>query len=260
MEIRKFTIKQAVQWINCGWRLGKKRLMTWLSTSMLLTFAALLLGFIPVIGIVTTAFLFPIVLCSSMIVTDRFNNPDAPRPDSGSKRTRGFIASVRYTKDMLFSAFGKEHSILAMMGMAAGMMVFGIVVEIVMRAVSSGVVNNPAHFWELSGSQFVSLFAAYAVAYLLYLLLAMSFFYAIPLFILRDFELGAAVKLSLSATARNFIPFVVYAAVLASPLVLALIIASAFGLAGFGVKFIAGTAVWMLFMNSMYCSYRLTLK
>lgn len=260
MEVRKFKTRQAVQWINCGWRLGKKRLMTWLSTALILTFSVLVLGFIPVIGAVTSLFLFPIILCSSIIVVDRFNNPEAPRPKSAGKRTRGFMASLRYTKDMLLSAFSKEDRILGMMGMAAGMLVFGIVIQILMNLVSGEVVNNPAHFWELSFSQLGALFAAYAAAYVAYLVLGMCFFYAIPLFMLRDYEMVAAIKLSLKATFSNFIPFVSYAVALVAPLVIALMVASAFKLIGFGVLLLVGTVVWMLFINSMYCSYRLSFR
>lgn len=260
MEIRKYKPKHGVQWIGCGWRLIKKRTMTWILVSLIMTLSVLLLGFIPIIGTVVSTFLFPIVLCSSMIVIDRFNNPDAPRPQSAPKRTRGLIASLRYTKDMIVSAFGKEHRILGMMAMAAGMMVFGIVVEILMRVVSGGVVNNPAHFWQLSGSQFISLFAAYAVAYVAYLVLAMCFFFAIPLFILRDYEIGEAVKISLKASTTNLIPFVYFAVVLVSPLVVAKLVAGALGFPGLGVVLVVGTVVWMLFVNSMYCTYRLTYK
>lgn len=260
MEVRKFKTKQAVQWINCGWRLGKKRLMTWLSTSLLLTFITLVLAQIPVIGPVVSLFLFPIILCGSMIVTDRFNNPDAQRPQKANKRTRGFMASVGYTKDMLLSGFSKEERILGMVGMAAGMLVFGIVIQIIMNLVSGDAVNNPSHFWQLSGSQFIGVFSAYAVAYLIYLVLAMCFFYAIPFYMLRDYDLGAAIKLSLKACFTNFIPFITYAVALAAPLVIAIIIAGIFKLVGFVVLLVVGSAVWMLFINSMYCAYRLSFK
>ena len=260
MEVRKFKIKQAIQWINCGWRLGKKRFMTWLSTALLLTGITLVLSFIPVIGPVVTLFLLPIILCGSMIVTDRFNNPDAPRPKKANKRTRGLVASIGYTKDMLLSGFGKEDRILGMMGMAGGMLVFGIVIQIIMNLVSGNAVNNPSHFWQLSGSQFGSVMAAYAVAYFIYLILAMCFFYAIPFYMLRDYDLGAAVTLSLKACFSNFIPFVAYAAALVAPLVVAIIIASVFKLVGFVILLGVGSIVWLLFINSMYCAYRLSFK
>lgn len=260
MEVRRFKTKQAVQWIKCGWRLGKKRLMTWLTTAFVLTFAVLLLDFIPVIGEVVSAFLFPIVLCSSIIVTDRFNNPEAPALDTGSKRSRGFMASLRYSRYMLFAAFRKEHRILGMMGMAAGMMFFGIVIKVLMQIVGGDAVNAPAHFWQLSGAQMGSLLAANVAAYVAYLILAMCFFYAIPLFMLRDYELKDAIKLSLKASLSNFIPFVSYMAVLTSPLVVASIVAGISKLAGFVVLAVVGTVVWMLFVNSMYCAYRLTYK
>ena len=260
MEVRKFKTKQAVQWINCGWRLGKKRLMTWLSTALLLTFVTLVLGQIPVIGPVVILFLFPIILCGSMIVTDRFNNPDAHRPQKANKRTRGFMASVGYTKDMLLSGFGKEERILGMVGLAAGMLVFGIVIQVIMNLVSGDAVNNPAHFWQLSGSQFISVFSAYAVTYFIYLVLAMCFFYAIPFYMLRDYELGTAVKLSLRACFANLIPFIAYLVTLVAPLVIAIIVAGIFKLVGFVILLLVGSVVWMLFINSMYCAYRLSFK
>lgn len=260
MEVRKFKTKQAVQWINCGWRLAKKRLMTWLSTALLLTAVTLVLSYIPVIGPVVTLFLLPIILCGSMIVTDRFNNPDAVRPQKANKRTRGFIASVGYTKDMLLSGFSKEDKILGMVGLAAAMLVFGIVILIIMNVVSGDAINNPAHFWQLSGSQFGAVLAAYAVAYFTYLVLAMCFFYAIPFYMLRDYDLGAAVKLSLKAVFANLIPFLAYAATLVAPLVIAIIVAGVFKFIGFFVLLIVGSVVWMLFINSMYCAYRLSFK
>jgi len=262
MEVRKFKVKQAIQWINCGWRLAKKRLMTWLTTALLLTATTLILGFIPVIGPVVTLFLFPIILCGSMIVTDRFNNPDAVRPQKASKKTRGFMASVGYTKDMLLSGFSKDDRILAMMGMAGGMLVFGIVIQIVMNVVSGDAVNNPAHFWQLSGGQFGALMAANAVAYLIYIVIALCFFYAIPFFILRDYDLGEAIKLSLKACLSNFIPFLAYVVTLVAPLVIAIIIASVFTfkLIGFVLLLVVGSIVWVLFINSMYCAYRLSFK
>lgn len=260
MEIRKFKTKQAVQWINCGWRLSKKRLMTWLMTAFLLTFAALALNLIPVIGEIVIIFLLPIIICSSIVVTDRFNNPDAAKSDTGEKRTRGFAANLRYAKDMLFCAFAKEDRILGMMGMAAGMMVFGIVVKIIMQIVGGSAINAQAHFWQLTGSQFGSLLAANTVAYILILFLAMAFFYALPLFMLRDYDIRAAIKLSLKASFGNFIPFTTYMIVLASPLIIAMIVASISKLIGFGVLLVVGTIVWSLFINSMYCSYRLSLR
>ncbi len=260
MEVRRFTTKQGVQWIKCGWRLGKKRLMTWLITGFLLTLSVLLLGYIPVVGEVVSAFLFPIILCSSILVADSFNNPEGTKLDTGSKRTRGFMASIRYMKHMLFSAFKLEDRILGMMGMAAGMMVFGIVVKILMQLVGGSAINAQAHFWQLSGSQFVSLLSANIVAYILYLILAMSFFYALPLFMLREYDLSSAIKLSLKAVMKNFIPFVAYMVTLASPLIIAIVIAGISELAGFVAMLMAGTLVWVLFLNSMYCSYRLSFK
>ena len=62
MEVRKFKTKQTIQWINCGWRLARKRYMTWFSTALLLTAVTLVLSYIPVIGPVVTLFLFPIIL------------------------------------------------------------------------------------------------------------------------------------------------------------------------------------------------------
>lgn len=260
MEVRKFKTKQAVQWINCGWRLARKRYMTWFSTALLLTAVTLLLSYIPVIGPVVTLFLFPIILCGSMIVTDRFNNPDAVRPQKANKRTRGFIASIGYTKDMLLSGFSKEDRILGMIGLAAAMLVFGIVIQIIMNLVSGDAVNNPAHFWQLSGSQFIAVFAAYAVAYFIFLVLAMCFFYAIPLYMLRDYDLGAAVKLSLKAVFTNLVPFVAYAITLVAPLVIAIIVAGIFSFIGFFILLAVGSVVWVLFINSMYCAYRLSFK
>ena len=274
MEVRKFKTKQAIQWINCGWRLARKRYMTWFSTALLLTAITLVLSYIPVIGPVVTLFLFPIILCGSMIVTDRFNNPDAARPQKANKRTKGFIASVGYTKDMLLSGFSKEDRILGMIGLAAAMLVFGIVIQIIMNLVSGEAVNNPAHFWQLSGSQFMAVFAAYAVAYFIFLVLAMCFFYAIPLYMLRDFDLGAAVKLSLKAVFTNqntidplrlsvftnLLPFVAYAVTLVAPLVIAIIVAGIFSFAGFFILLAVGSVVWVLFINSMYCAYRLSFK
>jgi len=260
MEVRKFKIKQAVQWLNCGWRLAKKRLMTWLSTALLLTAVTLVLSYIPVIGPVVTLFLFPIILCGSMIVTDRFNNPDAERPKKANKRTRGFMASVGYTRDMLLSGFGKEDKILGMLGLAAAMLVFGIVIQIIMNIVSGDAVNNPAHFWQLSGSQFGAVLAANVVAYVIYLVLAMCFFYAIPFYMLRDYELGAAVKVSLKAVFTNMVPFVAYAVTLVAPLVIAIIVAGVFKFVGFFILLAVGSVVWVLFINSMYCAYRLSFK
>ena len=260
MEVRKFKTKQAIQWIKCGWRLGKKRLMTWLTTALVLTFAVLVLDFVPVIGEVVSAFLLPIILCSSIIVADRFNNPEAPPLNTGSKRTRGFMASLHYSKHMLFAAFKKEDRILGIIGMAAGMMLFGIVIKVLMQVVGGGAINAPAHFWQLSGAQFGALLAANVAAYVAYLALAMCFFYAIPLFMLRDYELKDAIKLSLKASLSNFIPFVSYMAVLVSPLIIAIIVAGISKLVGFAVLLVVGTVVWMLFINSMYCAYRLTFK
>lgn len=260
MDVRKFTTRQSIQWIKCGWRLCKKRFMTWLTTSLILASIAVVLSEIPVIGEVVGLFLLPIVLCSSIIVVDRFNNPDAKTTGSGgSKRTRGFAASVRYSKDMLFSAFRNESNILPLMGMAAGMMVFGIVVKLLMSLVGGSAINAQSHFWQLSGSQFVNLLAANVAAYVVYAIVTMCFFYALPLMMLRDYDTGAAVKLSLKASLKNFIPFIVYLAVLVSPLILTIVIASVFKLAGFFMLIVVGAVVWMLFLNSLYCSYRLTL-
>lgn len=260
MDVRKFSTKQSIQWIKCGWRLAKKRLMTWLTVSLILSFIAVVLSEIPVIGEVVGLFLFPIVLCSSIIVADRFNNPEAKVPSkTGSKRTRGFMASVRYSKDMLFSAFGNESNILPLMGMAAGMMVFGIVIKLLMSLVGGSAINAQSHFWQLSGSQFANLLAANTAAYVVYAIVAMCFFYALPLMMLRDYETGPAVKLSLKASLKNFVPFISYLVVLATPMVITMIVASVFKLAGFVLLIVVGAVVWMLFINSLYCSYRLTL-
>ena len=193
-------------------------------------------------------------------MTDRFNNPEAARPQTANKRTKGFIASVGFTKDMLLSGFSKEDRILGMIGLAAAMLVFGIVIQIIMNLVSSDAINNPAHFWQLSGSQFIGVFAAYAVAYFIFLVLAMCFFYAIPLYMLRDYDLGAAVKLSLKAVFSNLVPFIAYAVTLVAPLVIAIIVAGIFSFVGFFILLPVGSVVWVLFINSMYCAYRLSLK
>jgi hypothetical protein len=160
---------------------------------------------------------------------------------------------------MLFSAFRNESNILPLMGLAAGMMVFGIVIKLLMSLVGGSAINAQSHFWQLSGSQFVNLLAANTVAYIVYAIVAMCFFYALPLMMLRDYETGPAVKLSLKASARNFIPFISYLAVLALPLVITIIVASVFKLVGFILLIVVGAIVWMLFLNSLYCSYRLTL-
>ena len=238
-----------VRWLRCGWRLFLRNPWQLGGMGLVSAIITLLLYSIPLFGSAVTAFFGPIFLASAYLAADEVSSRKTRIPRSS--RMRALMRSPR----QLLSAFDNEDRFTPVLAASAYSMVVVVLLNILAHPFTNGVWL--AENWVALGVDM--LFAnlgAVLLMLVLYLLVAASIVYALPLAFFRQEPLIPAMARSVRMSVSHVFSLLVVLSLVPGLYLLGVLAALWSVWAGYLVWLVMGTVVLPLVVTSAYCSYR----
>jgi hypothetical protein len=238
--------------IGRRWLIGGGRLFMhnpWLLGGMGFMTAVLIsaLALIPLLGGLLIALLAPILLASAYLAIDGVYRQKMALPASLR------LPALKQSPRQLFVVFRDEARLVptavACLYSASGMLLINLPLQLL-----------PGNVWVANWSNLdgVSLFGVLAtalLAFVLYVVLAASLIYALPLTFLRDEPLIPSLLRSLKASRHFVIALLILLGALLTPILLGAVV-SLFALwAGYFAWLVASSIIFPAVVTSLYCSY-----
>lgn len=247
VRLRKH-VKMGVHWLNCGWRLFHRN--PWLLVGMgcVSILIIILLTLVPFIGSLTIPFIAPILMSSAMLVVDELSKQKIALPPS--LRVAAFARSPKE----LFRAIGNDQHIMAMLLMGIYALAVALLINISAHLISGGAWASD--LLGLDATTLLKALATWLVIFLLYLVLAVSLIFAVPLVFLQNEAVVPALGHSLHAGSQYIIDLLVIIGLGFAPFALGAIVSPLSILITYMIWFIGGALALPIFITSCYCSYR----
>jgi len=240
--------KIGVRWLGCGWRLLRRN--PWLLLGMGLSSIALIivLSFIPFAGSILLALLVPILMASAMMTADNVSQQQRPLPSDLK------LAALAKSPKELFRVFNDDKRTMTVMGLGVYALTLTLLINIAAHLISDG--SWVVDFTTLGIGTLFKALAAWLVAGLLYLGLAMTLVFTLPLITLRGESVFRAIDHSIKASRRHIVGLLVLIGTLITPFLVGSVV-SYFSVPGkYAIWLVGGLVVLPLFVTSCYCSYR----
>jgi uncharacterized membrane protein len=218
------------KWITDAWEFMAGQRWTFVGVFVLLMVINLVSNFVPIIGPLAVTLFSPVLIGGFVL------GCDAVRQGEPLEVGHLFAGFQRHTGKLV----GLGALTLAFY-IVAGVIVVMIVGAAMVPLMMGGAEPSPEEVM----SMMMPMLLAVLVVVALSLPLTMAILFATPLIVLKDFEIGAALKTSFSACLKNILPFLVWSV---AALVLGVLVVLTLGL---GI-FIVGPVM----MVSMYIAYR----
>jgi hypothetical protein len=236
------------RWLLNGWQLFMRN--PWLLGGMGFTAAVVLgiLELIPLLGGLLIALVAPIMLSSIYLSLETIYRQNMVLP------VELRLSALKQSPRQLLAVFRNEKRVLP----AATTSVLSVTTVLLIHLLVRLVVGE-AWVANWSNLDHFSLFGVLAVAlfvFVLYILLAASLIYALPLTFLSDEPLMPSLRQSLKASRHFTVALLVLLGVLLMPLLLGMIAASLSLWAGYLLWLVIGSVTLPLVSASLYCSYR----
>lgn len=229
LKINSVAAGNAINWYQCGWKIFSADKVNWVLMTLAFFVIILVLGFIPVLGMVAIYLLLPVLQAGMISAADKAGRGEPI--DIGDL----FIA---------FKIQEKRNSLLALGGIMLATVLAAMVFSLpfIGAGVLAGMSETPTDGMPALPAIGVGglLFAVTAG-----LLMAMMFFYAPALVMLRGMGAVDAIKTSFAGAWKNGLPFIIFMLVY---MVLSVVAAIPFGL-GFLV-------LLPVVVAASYCSYK----
>lgn len=183
------------RWITSAWAFMSPQLGMFIGVSLLLIVIHMAMQFVPIVGSLAAALFQPVLLGGFLLGCEAVR--------------RGGPLEFRH----LFAGFDRHAGKL--MGVGALSLAFGVVVLLVL-AVALGsevawmLVSDAPPVLEPSITLAVKMLLLVLVIFCLSVVFAMACFFAPALIVVRDYDLGQAVKASFAASVKNILPFLVW--------------------------------------------------
>lgn len=196
VEARVVDVSHGLEWLACGWRLFVKSPGLWIVLGLLFVIVWLLLISIPRLGVLVLTLLMPMLGAGFLYA--------AREVDAGR--------ALRIT--YLFQGLRERDRPAALLSLG-GVALAGALLGTLAMLVLAGRPMMAAGGWPPSAHGLgPGMGFAILVAFVVELLVVMALLYAVPLVMLRGVAAGQAIRSSFRACLRNFLPLVVFGAVL----------------------------------------------
>jgi hypothetical protein len=252
MQIRKFNSQQTMQWLSCGLRFSRRAPVLWSAVALVALVIIYLLEQIPLVGDVVLLFLMPAVLVSGLRTTRDVTG------GKGGQAKRDMQQRLVAPFRAVFGVFANANDaiVIALIGMVV--MAIGLVIEIVFQVVGGTAVTSPALLYNMGTVNALQYLGAYLLAWVLAVPLILVLMYTLPLFFIEDIPLGEALGLAGRALVKNGLALLPFVATLLAPLFVAIVVFRIYWDAGLVLTAIAAFVTVPMWINSAYCSYKLT--
>jgi len=206
------------------------------------------LALFPFFGGLVIALIAPSLLASAYLAVDMVSRLKMPLPASLR------LAAVKKSLTEPISIFRVESRVLP----AVLVSLYGILVAVLANILMQLVAGDAwaSHWMSLSGMAFLGVFSAALLGFLVYILLALSLIYAMPLAFLQNESLILSIRRSFEAGAHHLFALIVIFAPLLIPPLLGTIV-SYFSIWAAYLLVLALSAIALpIAVTSLYCSYR----
>jgi len=236
------------RWLVNGWQLFMRN--PWLFGGMGLTAAVVLgvLALIPLLGGLLIALAAPIMLASVYLSLETTYRQNMVLPAELR------VPALKQAPRQLLDVLRNENRVLPAVTTSVLSITTVLLINLLVR-----LVVGEAWVANWSNLDHVTMFAMLAVAlltFVLYVLLAASLIYALPLTFLRDEPLVPSLRQSLKASRHFTVALLVLLGVLLIPFLLGMFAASLSLWAGFLLWLVVGSITLPVVSASLYCSYR----
>lgn len=248
MQRLKKHAELGLRWIRCGWRLFSRN--PWLLGAMgfCCSVVATAMVQVPLVGYPFLGLLAPTAVASFYITIDAISKQKTKLPAALR------WAAIRQSPREFRNIARQERRLMQVLVMGLYSLVTVVVTDILIWLLAGAVLASP-----LSGLSFGALIIA-AIATLLrfslYLLLAASLVFTLPLALLQDQALVPAVIDSTRRSLHYGVALLVVGASLFVPLFLGAIASFYSTGLGYGIGILTGTIALPVSVCSLYCSYR----
>ncbi len=248
MKRFKKQLEIGLRWVRCGWRLFLRN--PWLLGGMglfcVVGIAALTL--IPLVGGLLIALLAPVALASAYLAIDKLSRQKMALPAS----LRG--AAIKQSPRELLGVFRDDDRAVPMVLLGIYSLAVALLINIAVQLLAGSAWVD--RWMNLDAGALLGVLATAILALSLYVLLAASLVYALPLAFLQDEPLVPAVGRSLKASARHLFALSVILGLLLAPFFLGAIASYLSIWATYLAWLVVGTVVLPVVAASSYCSYR----
>ncbi|MDJ0862225.1 MAG: hypothetical protein QNJ82_08310 [Gammaproteobacteria bacterium] len=265
LPVRTFTVRHALQWIGCGWRIWRKNLLFWWVPALSYLLFAFAVTRVPWVGTFFLLLLTPTMAAGVMCAVREQLNPN------GERSTRYLLRRARSVRQKMLVLFGRpahtlvrsfadEDKMLPLMGLGLVAAFGGVFAQMFVLNLGGAFYVTTGAFPDIGLLQMFRLSAAYAGMLTIYLTGVVVGIYLLSLFVLDNKPLGTALIASLRACMLNALPCLAYCAMLVMPLLLCGLIAKASPVIGFICLLGIGSVTLPLLMTSSYCASRLMFR
>ncbi len=249
MNVRRFNVRQGIQWFGCGWRFWKKDLLLWWLLGLIYVVTAIGLTRVPVIGLLLVYFISPILGASSILAMQKMRSGNVEL--SAKPQTLG--AKLAFS---LFSIFGEIDKILIILSLGAACLGLGMAIQMIGQAVGGSALLSPDNLLNMGAEAAIHVVGAHAVMDVLIMLVVILLAMALPLYVSGK-DIGKAFTVAIAGFTKNLAPIIVFsAAVLVPVFAIALLMQVSFFI-GAALALIITSACLALFLNSTYCIFKL---
>jgi len=236
------------RWIRCGWRLFLRN--PWRLGGMGFCCAALAitLAQIPLIGGPILGLLAPTLLASFYIAIDEVSKQKIKLPPALR------LFAIRQSPRELLNVAGDERQLMQVLVTGLYCMIVVVLTDIVTWIVAGAALASPLA--NLSFTALIAVAAATVIRYAIYLLLAASLVFTLPLALLQKQALVPAMFDSLRRALHYGIALLVIVALWLVPVLLGGLISFYATWIGYLAGLLVGVFVLPISLCSLYCGYR----
>lgn len=262
MRIRTIPARHAFHWIGCGWRFWRRNPVVWLLVGLAYVLFAALMTRLPYFGILLALLVTPVLGASCLLTVHQ--QVTQPRARSAVVAARGAAVQARLGRlfrdwlGALFRCCTIEDKLLGLMGIGFGTMIAGVLIKVVTYNIGGTSVYASVSLLDMGMVQGLRTVVAYCVMFLFYMALIAVSIHMLGLYVIQNTPLSTAVVYGLQACRRNSLPCLAMVSTLVLPVMFAGLALDAAVYGSLVLLVVVGLVAIPLFINSAYCSYRVT--
>jgi hypothetical protein len=237
-----------LRWIRCGWRLFLRN--PWLLGGMGFCCSALAvaLGQVPLVGGPFLALLAPTAVASFYIAIDGISKQKMKLPPALR------LLAVKQSPREFMNIAREERRLMQVVVMGLYGLVVVVLTDILIWMIAGAAIMGP--LTNLSASALFGVMIAILLRFAIYLMLAASLVFTLPLALLHDHALVPAVVDSLRSARHHGIALLAIVALSLAPFLLGGLASFYSTWIGYATGLLVGGMVLPISVCSLYCSYR----
>lgn len=237
-----------LRWIRCGWRLFQRNPWLLAGMGLICSAAAVAIEQVPLAGGPFLGLLAPMAAASFYISIDGISKQKMKLPPALR------VAAIKQSPREFLNVGRKENWQMQVLVMGLYSLVVVVLTDIVIWVIAGGALANPLAGLSLPALAGVAIVTL--LRFVIYLLLAASLVFTIPLGLLQKQALVPAMVDSLRRALHYGIALIAIIALLLVPALIGAAASFYSTWLGYLLGFLAGAAVLPIAACSLYCSYR----